>query len=150
MNKEILQATAFEINDLLNEYIMVHNQILKNAGSFLSFFRRVNFKELYADTEVILLKFNSISEKVALLKAELYDDLPQNQKLFFDCLSDYIDALTRTVDALHTKVNLLYQRSQNKNSLSFKELQSADKDYQNCINNYMKIGNRLNELYGQI
>ncbi len=150
MNKEILQATAFEINDLLTEYIMVHNQILKNAGSFLSLFRRVNFKELYADTEVILSKFNSISEKVALLKAELYDDLPQNQKNYLDCLSDYIDALTSTVDALHTKVNLLYQRSQNKNSLSFKELQLSDKDYQNCINNYMKIGERLNELSGQI
>ena len=150
MNKEILHATAFEINDLLTEYIMVHNKILKKAGSFLSLFRRVNFKELYADTEIILSKFNSISEKVALLKTELYGDLPQNQKDFFDCLSDYVDALTSTVDALHTKVNLLHQRSQNKNSLSFKELQAADKDYQECINNYMRIGDRLNELYGQI
>jgi hypothetical protein len=150
MSKEILQATAFEISDLLTEYIAVHNRILKKAGSFLSLFRWVNFKELYDDTEIILSKFNSISEKVDSLKTELYDDLPQNQKEFFDCLSDYVDALTNTVYSLHTKVNLLCQRSQNKTSLSFKELQAADKDYQECINNYMRIGDKLNELYGQI
>ena len=146
-NKEKLESIAFEINDLLTEYIAIHNKVLKEASSFLSLFKRVNFQGLCDDIKTILLKFNSKQKELGEFKSSLYDDLTQSQKDFFNCLTEYIDALAETVDALYKKVNLCYQRSQNKIVLSFEELQGVDKHYQECVSKYSRIGQKLNELY---
>jgi len=149
-NKVKLQTIAFEINDLLTEYITIHNKILKKAGSFLSLFKRVNFQEFYDDTKDILLKFNLKQREVRELKISLYDCMTHSQRNFLDCLLRYVDTLIETINLLYIKVDLLYQRSQNKISLRFKELQSVDKHYQKCINGYMRIGEELNDLYKEI
>lgn len=153
MNKEKLEAIAFETNDLLIEYIAIHDKVLKEASSFWSLFKNVflrkpvNFQGLCDDIRTILLKLNSKQKEIDELKSSLYDEFTQSQKDFFNCLTEYIDALVETVDALYKKVNLCYQKSQNKIVLSFEELQEADKHYQEYISKYQRIGQNLNELY---
>lgn len=53
-NEEKLEAIAYEINYLLTEYIAIHNKVLKEAGSFWSLFKRVNFQGISDDTKTIL------------------------------------------------------------------------------------------------
>jgi len=149
-NKEILKETAVKVNALLTEYVEVHDKILKDAASFSSLFKHVNFKELYDDTITIHSKFYYKKEVISNMKDTMYDYLTRIEKEFFNCLSDYVDALIKTTEILSAQMKLLYDRSENKIKLSYKEYITVNKQYQESVGEYLKIGGRLNDLYSKL
>lgn len=149
-NKETLRTIAIEINDLLSEYITIHNKVLKKAMTFLSLFRRINYKGLHYNTKILLSRFKTKQDEIIKQKSNLYSELPQRQKDFFDCISEYINALTISVEFLSNHVELLYKRSHRVISLKFKEYKAVLEQYEQSISNYRKIGERLNILYKKL
>lgn len=143
MTTDQLKNEAWEVNDLLTEYVDLHNLLLKSAGTFSSLFRKVNFQELYDKTIALQDKFkNKYSELEDFAKS----DFEEKDKQFVDCLLSYTKALTETVSLLSVMYNALNEKAKG-NKLSFKEHMENDKKYQASIKNYLSYGNELNNLY---
>jgi len=56
--KQELQNLAVETNDLLSEYIRIHDKILNTAGRSITIFKNVDFGELFNDCKKISEKSN--------------------------------------------------------------------------------------------
>lgn len=145
-----LKSCAFEINNLLNQYVGLHNKVSKEASTFQSLFRKVDFQGLYSDVEILLKDFISKKIEIKELKNEIYDSLTPLQKGFFDCTLGYFEALLKTVNLLFSKVELLYNRSQNKDTLSWSDFSCISREYNESINGYLEFGKNLNKLYKEI
>jgi hypothetical protein len=151
-NTQVLKEAAIKVNNLLSEYVETHNKILKRTATFRSIFSRINYKELYDETKTLLSKFISTNEEICEQKTELYNDLTDDEREFLNCLVEYINVLRNTVNILSTKTGLQLNRRENK--ISFKEYKNEyrifEKKYNDHINDYMKIGERLNSLYKKL
>ena len=89
-----LHELAIEVNDLLSQYIRIHNRRMKEAGTFLSLFRRIDYKELYDEAITIYFKTSAKHNDIGELKVSgFFDDLLQDQRDFFVKLVEYVDAL---------------------------------------------------------
>lgn len=146
-NLDKLKSYIFEVNNLLTQYIEAHNKVSKNAGTFRSLFRKVDFQKIYNDIDTLLKDFVFEDTKIGESKKEIYDSLTLLQKEFFDSFYTYFVALLNTVNLLFRKVGLLYIRSQNKDTLSWGDFSRISREYEESINNYLKFGKILNKLY---
>lgn len=143
MNSENLKQKAREVNNLLTEYIVLHNHFLKSTGTFSSLFRKVDFGKLSNDAHSLLEKFQS---KEAELEESVKQDGGDKEKQFAECLLSYTKALTETVNLLDA-MYLALNKKANGEKLSFKEHSDNNKKYQSAIKVYVNQGNRLNILY---
>lgn len=145
-----IKSYVFEVNNLLSQYIEIHNKVLKGVGTFQSLFRKVDFQGLYTDIDTLLKDFISKNNEIGELKNNIYNSLAPLQKEFFDCFFEYFQALLKTVSLLFKKVELLYNRSQNKDTLSWGDFSRVSKEYEESINSYLKLGMVLNKLYKEM
>jgi len=145
-NLDKLKSCLFEVHNLLSQYIEVHNKVLRNTGTFRSLFRKVDFPELHNDASILLKDFIYKDTEIGKLKNEIYSSLTPLQKEFFDSFSSYFGALLKTVSLLFRKIELLYNRSQNKDTLSWGDFSCISREYEESINNYLEFGKVLNRL----
>ena len=85
-NKESLKKFAFEINDLLSEYIKLHDRILKEGGAFISLFKRVDFEKMFTDCGNLLRKFKIKKEELISLEQYGKANFDSNEKKYFEQL----------------------------------------------------------------
>ncbi|MFA5093470.1 MAG: hypothetical protein WC543_05995 [Candidatus Omnitrophota bacterium] len=149
-NLDKLKSCALEINNLLNKYVELHNKVLKEAGTFRSVFRKVDFQGLYNEAKILSNDFMSKEIEIRELGNEINNSLTSLQKEFFDCTLGYFEALLKTVDLLFRKIELLYNRSQNKETLSWNNFNRISKEYNESINGYLEFGTNLNKLYKEM
>ncbi|MFA6250278.1 MAG: hypothetical protein WC686_02095 [Candidatus Shapirobacteria bacterium] len=138
-----LRNEAWEVNDLLTQYVILHNHLLKSAGTFSSLFRKIDFQKLHDETVTLLEKFQ---EKTTELENLAKDNLGEKERQFFDCLLSYTRALTETVSLLSAMYYALNEKAKG-NKLSLKDHLENDKKYQVSIKNYLSYGVKLNNLY---
>ena len=62
--KQELQNLAIEINDLLSEYIQIHDKILNTAGKLITIFKKIDFGALFNDCQKISKKSERKKEKI--------------------------------------------------------------------------------------
>jgi hypothetical protein len=149
-NLDKLKFCILEVNDLLSQYIEIHNKVLKSAGTFRSLFRKVDFQELRNDIGMLLKDFISKDTEIGELRSDIYNSLTPLQKEFFDCFSGYSEALLKTVNLLFKQVELLYNRSKNEDTLGWSGFSRISKEYNESINGYLVFGKILNKLYKEI
>jgi len=146
-----LHELAVEVNDLLSQYIKIHNRRMKEAGTFLSLFIRIDYKELYDEAITIYFKTSAKHNDIGELKVSgFFDDLLQDQRDFFIKLVEYIDALAQTTFLLSELVGLEYQRSQNMISLPLSEFMNKQRTYEETMKGCKKIGAQLQHLYEKL
>lgn len=149
-NRELLKNLALAVNDLLSAYVAVHDRRLKEAASFLSLFRKVNFKGIYLSVQILLGEFNEKKNQLGKFKKDFYPKFSDKEREFFDCLEDYFNALHGAVKLLGVVAHLQLKKSENQQGLSFMDNQKYEKGYQEAIENYLAIGKRLNALYNEL
>lgn len=142
---EILKKHSFEVNDLLSEYIQLHNRILKKGGTFISLFKKVDFEKMLNDCHEILKKFEIKREEILSFKKENGDDLNDNEKKYLNQLMSFFDKLLLTINFLVNKQQLLYKKSK-KEKIGWKEYNNAESQYKKSIDDYLMEGQKLNNL----
>jgi len=138
-----LKNEALVVNDLLTQYVELHNNFLKSAGTFSSLFRKVDFKKLAGDIYFLFEKFRDEKTKLDKLQSQAESE---KEEQFTACLFLYTEALTETVHLLFIMAHALQEKAEGKR-LSFQEHMGNDKKYKNSIQVYLKIGEELNNLY---
>ena len=143
MDKTQLKDEAFVVNDLLTQYVNLHNNFLKSAGTFSSLFRKVDFRKLAGDIYFLFEKFRDEKTKLEDLQKQ---EGSEKEKQFAECLFCYTEALTETVHLLFILAHALQEKAEG-NKLSFREHMENDKRYKESIQIYLKQGEELNNLY---
>jgi len=146
--KDILHSLAFEVNDLLNYYIQVHNDALKKAGTLSSLFRRVNFEKLYNDTLELSESFSTLLDKLKFFELKNYRYMDEEQKEYLRCLLRFMKKLGDTIELLKQRQTFLYDKSKCKEDKDYKyrDYTQIEKLYQNSIKDYLEVGKELNDL----
>ena len=92
--------------------------------------------------------WNCISEELQDFKSSDYLLLSQEERDFFDVLSRYVEALQKTVTALVDRQRLMNEgaRGGRNNPMTWTAYQEKEALYQQAVNEYMTIGEKLNEV----
>ncbi len=155
-NKEVLKDLTFDVNDLLSEYIAIHNDRLKRAGTLVSFLKnlfldkKIDFNQITNDTALLLGKFESKERKFTLVKNTFYKRFDGQEKEFFECLTQYFDALYLTCKSLARVAEYQHLISQSSKNASWSKNKQLEENYQESIKNYYALGEQLNILYGKL
>ena len=144
-NTEILKKLSFEVNDLLSEYIQLHDKILKKGGTFRSLFRKVDFEKMLNDCYEILSKFEIKREEILSFKKQSGNDLKDNEKKYLNQLMSFFDKLLLTINLLLNKQQLLYKKSK-KEKIIWQEYNNAENQYKKSIDDYLVEAQNLNNL----
>lgn len=142
-DSNILKEKAIAINNILSEYIQLHDLFIKSSNSILSIFRPINFQKLSGETYLLFEKLRDERKNLDILKPETMNS---QQKAFYDCLCSYTEALKETVYLLFIMLHALAEKAKGE-KLNFKEHSENNAKYKNSINVYMSRGRELNELF---
>ena len=143
IDSNILKEKAIAINNILSEYIQLHDSFIKSSGSLLSIFHRIDFQKLSGDSYFLFEKLRDEKKNLDSFKPETMN---RQQKEFYDCLCSYTEALKETVHLLFIMLHALDQKAKGE-KLNFKEHSENNAKYKDSINVYMSRGQELNELY---
>lgn len=77
-----LKSEALLVNDLLTQYVNLHNNFLKSAGTFSSLFRKVDFKKLSGDIYLLFERFRDEKTKLEKLQEEKGSERERICKVF--------------------------------------------------------------------
>lgn len=147
-----IQDLATTVGHGLTAYVAVHDAIFHDASTFRSvlknlFGRGVPMSALLADTERLLPMWSTIHQKVESFRQASYSALSEDERRYFDMLAHYVEAVSRTVDALAERQRLLNEGSKGgaRNPMTWEAFQQKERAYQTAVKEYMAIGQELND-----
>lgn len=143
MDNNVLKEKAIKINNILSEYIQLHDSFIKSSSTFLSIFRPINFQKLSGESYLLFEKLRDERKNLNILESETMNS---QQKTFYNCLCSYTEALKETVYLLFVMLHALDQKAKGE-KLNFKEHGENNAKYKDSINVYMSRGQELNQLY---
>ncbi len=150
-NKKILDEVTYEVNNLLTEYIELHDKRLKSAGTFISLFKRTDFEAIQKDADILLQKFIKQNARLEMTKINFFfKKFNHLEKEFFNALYDYFSALFWTVQKLHKLTEKQYLRSQNKASLSLDNNMEMEKEYRKAEEAHNALAEPLQRQYERL
>ncbi len=143
---ESLKEQATEIHELLSIYIKVHDSIFKKSATFLSLFKRVDFDDIYNQTETLLSQFNQKRHELINLKSNFDDKtVPKEYRQYFQQLFTFFERLYETVALLKNRQYQLLLKSKGE-KYSFKEYMEIENKYKKSVEIYMVEGQKLNSI----
>lgn len=143
IDSNILKEKAIKINNILSEYIQIHDSLIKSSNSILSIFRPIDFHRLSGESYLLFEKIRDERKNLNGLESETMNS---QQKAFYNCLCSYAEALKKTVYLLFIMLHALAEKAKGE-KLNFKEHSENNAKYKDSINVYMSRGQELNELY---
>lgn len=143
---ELLKNEAIVVNNLLTEYVELHNSYLKSSGTFMSLFRKVNFNLLAGNAYIVFGKLRDERNKIGKIKENITEN---KEREFVECLFLYSKALAETAYLLFILLHALKEKA-NGNELSFSEHMENNKKYKKSIDTYVVYGQELNKLYASL
>lgn len=146
--KEKIKSFVFNIDNLLTEYILVHDKLVKESG-FFSLFKKIDFAELYRSTAPLFQKSISGLSEIEEFKSKFYEELSEKQKLFLDSLIEYTLALTETIQCLLKLTYDLAEKSKGSQGkkVTWDQHKANSDSYKDARNKYLVVGKDLNSLY---
>ena len=110
---EKLKDESLILDNLLTQYIDLHNTFLKSSGTFMSLFKKIDFKRMAENSYLLFEKLRDEKNKLVQLKDKAEGD---KEKEFADCLFLYVKALTETVHLLFIMFNALKEKAEGNKS----------------------------------
>lgn len=144
-HKETLKEQATEVHDLLSIYIGLHDSIFKKSATFLSLFKRVDFDDIYRQTERLLSIFDKKREELHSLKSSFKESTPSEYRQYFQQLLTFFERLHETVRLLKDRQYQLLLKSKGE-KYSFKKYMEIENRYKELVEIYMEEGQKLNSL----
>jgi hypothetical protein len=151
--KEKIKLSALVVNSNLDDYIKLHDLILKKQGTLVSFIKNLlglppPFKNFLEESLKLTKKFESTVIGIKKVKDEITENLTSNEIEYLNHLLDYAMALYNTTNILCKRQNFYYQKSLSNKSIKFNwpEAKQVQKEYEQSINEYLRIGKKLNRM----
>ena len=148
-NKEEIIELSWNVNDLLSQYVAIHDEVFKtsirHAIPIPGIFKKIDFGVHLGKVENIIPELKNCDNKIkSLVKNE-----SDKEKEYLDILSQYTGALIETVSRLKVVVGALYAKSQSfaNSNYDWKNYKNDLAKYEQSVKDYMTIGGNLNELF---
>jgi len=153
-HKKILITQAKETYTMLDEYITIHNKVIKSTGTFTSLFKDHDYLAMYNEINKVKTSFDNKVLELNEIKGKYYASFTDVSIDFFDALEVYFNALCEAVKEFHLLITRLYETSRgiinNKQKLSWSEYSQLTKVYDEKVKAYQKLGGKLNEMYQKL
>lgn len=131
------------VNNLLTQYIDLHNVFIRNTSNFWSIFKKIDFNHFAEESNLLLNKVTQERDKIKQLQSK---DTSLKEKEYINCLYTYTKSLVETIYLLFVMFNALREKAEGK-KLNFREHLENSKKYQESINACKAYGDKLNVLY---
>lgn len=147
-SNELIELTLI-VNQELKNYVKIHDYIHSESETFRSsiknlFGHGVPMNKLLGEAERLIPIWESLRIRIDEFRTIEFKNLSDDQKYYIDLLACFVNALNITVLCLVAKQKTLASGADNYGSLSWKEHQERRTAYEEAINQYCSIGNRLN------
>ena len=151
-NKEQIIELSWNANDLLSQYVAIHDDIFKTSIRHTipipGIFKAIDFGAHLGKVENIIPELENCDSKIKLV----VENLSGQEREYLDLLSQYVGALIETVSHLKIVVSALYAKSQSfvNSNYDWKNYKSDLAKYEQSVQDYLVIGGRLNELFEKV
>ena len=151
-NKEQIIGLSWNINDLLSQYVAIHDDIFKtsirHAIPIPGIFKAIDFGAHLKKIEKIIPELENCDNRIK----SVTENVSGQEREYLDLLSKYTNALIETASLLKVVVSALYDKSQSfvNSNYDWKNYKSDLAKYEQSVQNYMVIGGRLNELFEKV
>lgn len=145
---------AFLVDDALNAYIAIQDQILKEQGTFGSMVRNAfgrgpNFEKLLNDAARADQLWSEVESHVTKCSAAFQNGFDPLERDFFAKLIPWVNAVKQTTSLLRRQQQALLDKLRGQ-PLSIKEYQKLEQDYQESVENYLHLGQSLQPLIDKL
>lgn len=150
-NKEQIVELSWNVNDLLSQYVAIHDDIFKtsirHAIPIPGIFKAIDFGAHLKKIENITPELENCDNKIKSV-----ENVSEQEREYLDLLSKYTNALIETASRLKVVVSALYDKSQSfvNSNYDWKNYKSDLAKYEQSVQDYMAIGGRLNELFKKV
>ena len=151
-NKEQIVELSWNVNDLLSQYVAIHDDIFKtsirHAIPIPGIFKAIDFGAHLGKIENIIPELENCDNKIK----SVVENVDGQEREYLDLLSKYTNALIETASRLKIVVGALYAKSQSfvNSNYDWKNYKSDLAKYEQSVQDYMAIGGRLNELFEKV
>ena len=151
-NKEQITELSWSVNDLLSQYVAIHDDIFKtsirHAIPIPGIFKAIDFGAHLGKIENIIPELENCDNKIK----SVVENVDGQEREYLDLLSKYTNALIETASRLKIVVGALYAKSQSfvNSNYDWKNYKSDLAKYEQSVQDYMAIGGRLNELFKKV
>ena len=143
---------AVKVNNVLTEYIKVHNDIFKVSAKRIvpipGVFEAIDFQSHVSRLRKQRQTLASVDGDIATWLRQGIKDI--RVRAFVSLLKDYNQALLKTLSQFEEISQNLYQKSQNPNHYSWDTYNKELDAYQESIGEYKRLGSKLNEAYQRL
>jgi hypothetical protein len=145
MSVELIKDQAYQVNDLITSYILLHNNIIKNTSSLKCLFLKVDFEEPYMQSKDMLNRFKKKKDELCELQNKLEKTIDKDKKKYLKQLMRLVEKVSKAVQILVERQKVHYQKSLG-DKRNWKEFPRIQKEYKHAIAQYMEEKNKLNSL----
>lgn len=152
MNKEQIIKLSWDVNDLLSQYVAIHDDVFKTSIRHIipipGIFKAIDFGDHLIKTENIIPELENCDSKIK----SLAENVSGQEREYLDLLSRYVCTLVETVSRLKVVLGALYAKSQSfvNSNYDWNNYKSDLAKYEQSVQDYLAIGGRLNELFEKI
>ncbi len=143
---------AVTVNNVLTEYIKVHNDIFKVSAKRIvpipGVFEAIDFQSHVSRLRKQRQTLASVDGDIATWLRQGIKDI--RVRAFVSLLKDYNQALLKALSQFEEISQNLYQKSQNPNHYSWDTYNKELDAYQESIGEYKRLGSKLNEAYQRL
>lgn len=144
--KKELIGIAIDLNNLLDQYIELHNSLMKSTKfSLRSIFKPIDFGTLYNSADDVLKQIDTLIDKTTKIEQALIDEKCE----FLVVLKEYSASLRTTIYILVKILKKLFEKSQGSFEYSYREYNDDFNNYNLSITKYIEYGNVLNVKFSE-
>lgn len=145
MSIQLIKDQAYQINDLITSYILLHNSIMKNTSSLKSLFLKVDFEAPYVQSKEMNNRFKKKKDELYKLQAKLNKTIDKDKRKFLEQLICLAEKVSEAVQILVERQKIHYRKNLGDRE-GWKNFSRIQKEYKHAIAQYMKEKDKLNNL----
>jgi len=142
---KLIQDQAYQTNDVLSSYILLHNRIIKNTSTLKSLFKKIDFEEPYNESKDLLTVCKKKQDELYTLRDTIFKKLNREEKAFISQLITVAENISKAAELLVKRQRLHYLKSKGDRT-GWKDFSELQKKYKDAMQQCMKEKDRLNQL----
>lgn len=145
--RDQLKYFAMTTQRELMRYLTVNDAIFRDGFTFMSFLKNligmgVPMAIFLEDSERLQHSWDNINKEMEAFRQSALSSLSKDEKYYFNTLSNYTNAVRKTITALVDRQRLMYKKSMGE-TMTWKEFHRKEKSYKRAVQEYTKIGQEL-------
>ena len=137
----------------LDEYVKIHDKVYKKQSTILSTIKTSlgyppDFGQFVDEIKPITDTWESLTVEISHLKEEIESDLTENENKYLTILYEYVISVKNAVDIFYENQCIFFKASENliNSNFSFGKFQYRIEKYKLSVEDYLEVGNKLNDL----